>query len=48
MGIGNAQDFEHALDRAVLADAAVQRVEGDVGLEAGERRGDVAVDVDAA
>ena len=48
MGIGDAQDFEHALDRAVFAAAAVQRVEGDVGLEAGERGGDVAVDVDPA
>ena len=46
MGVGDAQDFEHALDRAVLAAAAVQGVEGDVGLEAGEGRGDVAVDVD--
>ena len=32
MRVGNAQPFEHALDAAVLAPAAVQRVEGDVGL----------------
>ena len=47
MGVGNAQDFQHALDRAVLADPPVQRIEGDVGLEPGEHFGDVAVDVDA-
>ena len=33
MRVGDAQDLQQALDRAVLAEAAVQRVEGDVGLE---------------
>ena len=47
MGVGDAQDLEHALDRAVLAEASVQGVEGDVGLQPGERVGDRAVDVDA-
>ena len=47
MRVGNAQNLEHALDRAVFADPAVQRVEGDVRLQLGEHVGDVAADVDA-
>ena len=47
MGVGNAQNLEHALDRSVLADLAVQGVEGDVGLEARQGVGDRAIDVDA-
>ena len=35
MGVGNSQDFEHALDRSVFADAAVQGIEGDVRPEIG-------------
>ena len=46
MGVGDAQDLQHALDRPVLAAEPVQGVEGDVGLEPGERVGDRAVDVD--
>ena len=32
MGVGNAQDFEQALDGAVLAAGTVEGVEGDVGF----------------
>ena len=32
MAVGNAEDFQNALQRAVLAGPAVQHVEGDVGL----------------
>ncbi len=38
MRIGNAEIFEDALDRAILAERTVQRVEGDVGLEFGKHR----------
>ena len=48
MAVGNAEDFEHALQGAVFAGAAVQHVERHVGLERAQVRGDVAVDVDAA
>ena len=37
MGVGHGQDLEHALDAAVLAVLAVQRVEHDVGPAAGRR-----------
>ncbi len=47
MRVGDAQDFENALDRPVFADPAVQRVERDVGLQPCEDFGDVARDVDA-
>ena len=33
MGVGNCQIFEDALDRAVLAERAMQRIEGDIRLE---------------
>ena len=48
MGVGQAQDLEQALDRAVLAEAAVQRVEDDIGLrrEVLEHGRDVRPDVD--
>ena len=46
--IGNAEDFQQALQRAVLARTAVQHVERDIGLEFAQRRGDVAGDVEAA
>ena len=38
MGVGDRQPVEHALDRAVLAEAAMQRVEHGVGLR--RQRGD--------
>ena len=47
MGIGDAEDLEHALDGAVLAIAAVQGIERDVGLQLGEHLGDVAANLDA-
>ena len=46
MGVGNFQQFEQALDRAVLAPAPVQRVEDDVGLHVLQNARDVLVDVD--
>ena len=42
MGVGNAENFQKALQRAVLAGPAVQHVERDVGLGGGQRRGDLA------
>ena len=47
MGVRNSQDLEQTLDRAVLADRAMQRVEGDVGLQREQHFGDVAADIDA-
>ena len=48
MGVGHAQQLEQALDRAVLAEAAVQRVEDRVGarLERAQQIAEVAPDVD--
>ena len=46
MAVGNAENFQHALQRAVLAGPAVQHVEGDVGLQRAENGGDVAPDID--
>ena len=46
MAVGNAEDFQEALQGAVLAGPAMQHIERDVGLGGGQRRGDVAVDVD--
>ena len=47
MGIGDAKRLQQALDAAVLAVAAMQGVEADIGPELGEARGDVAADIDA-
>ena len=47
MRVGDAEIFENALDRAVLAERSVQGVEGDVRLELGKHGADVAADVDA-
>ena len=33
MAVGNAENFQHTLQRAVLAGPAVQHIEGDVGLD---------------
>ena len=48
MGVGDGEPVEHALDRAVLAEAAVQRVEHGVGArgEGGDDGGDVLADLD--
>ncbi len=46
MAVGNAENFQHALQRAVLAGPAVQHVERDVGLERAEHRRDVAAGID--
>ena len=47
MAVRDRQNFEHALQRAVLARSPVQHVEGNVRLDRGEHRGDVAAHVDA-
>ncbi len=47
MAVGNLQDFQDALDGAVLAGPAVQHVEGDIGLEIREHRRDVAAHIEA-
>ena len=41
MGIGDAQPFEQALDAAILAPAAVQCVEDDIGAVVPQARGKV-------
>ena len=48
MGVGDLHQVEHALDGAVLARGAVERVEHHVGAQPGQHRRDVAVHVDAA
>ena len=48
MTVGNAENLEHALQRAVLTRTAVQYIEGSIGLERAQRRSDVAIDVNAA
>src|SRR5262249_17749311 len=47
MAVGDGENFEHALQRAVLARPAVQHVEGEIRFDGGQHRGDVAADVDA-
>ena len=47
MGVGDALDFQDALQRAVLAGRAMQHVEGDVGLERLQHGRDFAADIDA-
>ncbi len=46
MRIGNFEDFEDALDAAVLAIRPVERIEGNVGTKPRQHLGDVALDVD--
>ena len=46
MAVGNAEDFQQTLQRAVFAGPAVQHIERDVGFGGGERGGDVAADID--
>ena len=43
MAVGNAENFQNALQRAVLARPAVQDVERDIGLGCGERGGNLRV-----
>ncbi|GAA4116790.1 hypothetical protein GCM10023067_19880 [Aminobacter aganoensis] len=45
MGIGNAEIFEDALDRAVFAKGTMKRIERDVRLELGKHRADIATDI---
>ena len=40
MGVGQAEPVEHALDAAILAEAAVQRVEDDIGARMRQRVND--------
>ena len=46
--VGDAEQLQHALHAAVLAPAAVQGVEADLGLQLGEPLGEIAAGVDAA
>ncbi len=46
MAIRNAENFEQALQRAVLARPAVEEVESDLGFRRRESCGDVRSDVD--
>jgi hypothetical protein len=46
MGVGNGEPLEQALDAAVLAPAAVQGVEDDVGLRGRQRRREIRRGVD--
>ena len=46
MGVFEAHDVEQALDGAVLAGRAVERVEHHIGPRLGQPRGDVTVHVD--
>ena len=48
MGVGDAERLQHALDAAILAEAAMQRVEADVGAKLGELGRHVAPDIEAA
>ena len=47
MRVGNVEIFEDALNAAVLAERAVQRVEGHIGTQLIERRAHLPVDIDA-
>ena len=47
MGVRNSENFQYALERAILAWAPVQHVESDVGFDRGQYRCDVTTDVDA-
>ncbi len=47
MGIGDAHSLEQALDAAVLAEAAMERVEAEIRLHFGQFLPDIAADIDA-
>src|SRR5262245_48784349 len=47
MAVGDGENFEHALQRTVLARPPVQHIEGEIRLDGGQHCGDVAADVDA-
>ncbi len=47
MGVRNAENLQHALQRTVFAGAAVENIKGQVGLQVGQHRGDVASDIDS-
>ncbi len=48
MGVRDGKRLQHALDAAILAIAAVQSVEADIGPEFGKPRGDIAADIEPA
>jgi hypothetical protein len=48
MAVGHADRFQDPLDRSVLTRPAMQQIEGNVGPERLQHRGDVAADVDAS
>ena len=45
MGIGNAQEFQHALDGPVLSKTAMQGIESDIGLKRAQAFGNVVADI---
>jgi hypothetical protein len=47
MAVGNAEDFEQALEATIFAERTVQQVERDVRLQPCQHLGDVAADVEA-
>ncbi len=47
MGIGNLQNFQHALDRTVLAIGTVQGVKGGIGFQRRKRGCGIAIDINA-
>ena len=47
MGVGDAHQLEQALHAAVLAPAAVQGIEADLGFQLGQALGKIATGVDA-
>ena len=47
MGVGDAERLKHALDAAILAEAAMQRIEADIGAKLGEPGRHVAADIEA-
>ena len=46
MAVGNAENLQDALQRAVLAGPAVQHIERDIGLGGGQRRGHIGGHID--
>ena len=46
MGVRNAQPFENALHTAIFAPAAMQGIEGNVGLHFGQTQGEIGAAID--
>ena len=46
MGVGDAQPFQDTLHAAILAPSSMQGVEGDIGFQIGQTRGEVGAGID--